>query len=234
MSRPDIWKDINGFNGKYQVSYCGEVRRVYPSGKIRLMTPYKKTGAKHQKILRNRLFVKLTDSNGKAKEVPVLKIMAEHFLPTPKPGQVPYHINGVVTDNWASNIGYISKKELGKKTGHLSKAQAVVRIDKTGELVDTYRSAREAAKYCFMSYQTIIDRCNGYYKKGGRKHEFKTVFAPDGFAYSWDEDKQINKTLIQIQEEMKNTKVIVCLDGYDMQEEIENHTVSEAEWHEIT
>lgn len=233
MNRPEIWKDVRGYDGKYQVSYCGEVRRVFPSGKTRLMTPYKKTGTKHQKILRDRLFVKLTDDSGKPKEVAMLKIVSEAFLPPPKPGEVPYHINGVVTDNWVSNIGYISRSELGKKTGHISKAQAVIRIDKSGELVDTYRSAREAAKHCFMSYQTIIDRCNGFYKKGGKKHGFKSIFAPDGFAYSWDEDKYINKTLIQIQEEMKNTEVIVCLDGYDTQQEIDKHTVSDAEWYEI-
>jgi len=128
---------------------------MLPSGATRMMTPYKKTGAKHQKILRDRLFVKLTDSSGKAKEVPLLKIVSEAFFPPPEPGQVPYHKNGVVTDNWVTNIGFIYRSELGKKTGHLSRAQAVVRIDRSGELVDTYRSAREAAKACFMSYQTI-------------------------------------------------------------------------------
>lgn len=231
MNKPDIWKNIKGYGGRYQVCFTGDIRRVYPSGKTRLMTPYKKTGAKHQKILRERLFVKLTDSNGKAKEVPVLKIMAEHFLPPPKPGQVPYHINGVVTDNWASNIGYISRSELGKKTGHISKAQAVVRIDRSGELVDSFRSAREAAKACFMSYQTIIDRCNGFYKKGGKKHRFRSIFAPDGFAYAWDEDRYINKTLLQIQEAMKNTAVIVSLDGYDVSEP-ELEAVG-ADWYQI-
>lgn len=164
MNKPDIWKNIKGYGGRYQVCFTGDIRRVYPSGKTRLMTPYKKTGAKHQKILRELLFVKLTDSNGKAKEVPVLKIMAEHFLPPPKPGQVPYHINGVVTDNWASNIGYISRSELGKKTGHISKAQAVVRIDRSGELVDSYRSAREAAKACFMSGESLLYELPNHYR----------------------------------------------------------------------
>lgn len=201
MNKPDVWKDIKGFGGKYQVSYCGEVRRVYPSGKTRLMSPYKKTSEKNKKILRNRLFVHLTDDTGKRREVPILKIVSEAFLPPPKPGQVPYHLNGIVTDNWASNIGYIGKKELGKKTGHISRAQAVVRIDKNGEMVDFYRSAREAAKHCFIAHQAIATRCNGFYIKGGKKHYYKSIFAPDGFAYSWDDEKNIDKTLKRIQEE---------------------------------
>lgn len=162
------------------------------------------------------MFVKLTDENGKAKEVPMLKIVSEAFLPVPEPGQVPYHINGVVTDNWASNIGFITRKKLGQKTGHISRAQAVVKIDRTGELVEFYRSAREAAKHCYMSYQTIIDRCNGFYSRGGMRHSFKSVFAPDGFAYAWDTEKDIQKTLLEIQEAMSNETVIVSLDGYDV------------------
>jgi len=178
------------------------------------------------------LFVKLTDENGKAKEVPMLKIVSEAFFPAPEPGQVPYHINGVVTDNWVTNIGFISRKDLGKKTGHISRAQAVVKIDKTGELVEFYRSAREAAKHCFMSYQTIIDRCNGSYSKGGKQHKFKSVFAPDGFAYAWDTEKDIDKVLLQIQNAMSREAVIVSLDGYDV---LSEEPGAEAEcWYQIT
>ena len=82
-----------------------------------------------------------------------------------------------------------------------------------------------------MSYQTIIDRCNGFYKKGGKKHRFRSIFAPDGFAYAWDEDRYINKTLLQIQEAMKNTAVIVSLDGYDVSEP-ELEAVG-ADWYQI-
>lgn len=225
--KPDIWKEIKGYNGKYQVSYCGEVRRVYPSGKTRLMTPYKRKQTK-----RECLFVKLTDDSGKAKAVPVLKIVSEAFLPPPKPGEIPYHLNGVCTDNWASNIEYIQRVELGKKTGHISMSRPVVRIDETGEIVDCYRSAREAAKHCFMSYQTIIDRCNGCYRKGKKKrHGFKSIFAPDGFVYSWDEERYINRALNQIQEEMKNASVIVSMEGYDISE-IELETTG-ANWHQV-
>ena len=57
-----------------------------------------------------------------------------------------------------------------------------MKIDGTGEIVEVYSSAREAAKQNFMSYQTVIDRCNG---------KCKSAFAPDGYAYAW-EDKEIS------------------------------------------
>ena len=42
-----------------------------------------------------------------------------------------------------------------------------------------------------MSYQTIIDRCNG---------KVKSAFAPDGFAYAWeDSEVSMRKTLRKIE-----------------------------------
>lgn len=143
---PNWWRDIPGYGGKYQVNRLGEIRRVFPSGSVRDMTPYKKSGAKHKKILRNRLFVKLTGENG-SKEVAVLKIVAGAWHgPTPS-GMVPYHKNGIVTDNRAENIGFIDKQTLGRNTGHMAeKRRTVFKINTSGEVVEIYRSAREAAK----------------------------------------------------------------------------------------
>lgn len=58
----ETWKDIPGYNGKYQADREGNVRRVYLSGKTRLMTPYRKKMSGSQ-----RLVVKLT-KDGKAKK----------------------------------------------------------------------------------------------------------------------------------------------------------------------
>lgn len=203
MRKPDIWKNIKGYNGKYQVSYAGEIRRVYPSGKTRLLTPHKHCNLRYS---RNTLFVKLTDHNGKGREIPVIRIVAQTFLPEPPPGYVAYHKNGVLADNWASNIGYISRHELGKKTGHISRSKAVVKIDQDGQFVAFYKSARDAAKENFMSRQTVTDRCNGYYRKKGVMHPMKSVFAPDGYAYSWDDDKSIQLTLDVMQGKAKYKK----------------------------
>lgn len=231
-SKPVIWKDIDGYGGKYQVSYAGDIRRVYRSGKTRLLTPFKRSeNSRSRKITRDRLYVHLTDDNGKSKQVPVLKIVSRTFLPPPKPGEVPYHKNGVVTDNWVSNIGFIDRQTLGYKTGYISKARAVIKIDRSGDFIEVYRSARGAAKHCFMSYQTIIDRCNGFYKKDGKKYGFKSVFAPDGFAYSWDEERYIRKTLLRIQEELSSQEIIVNIDGYDAEPEA-MIDIGNVEWQE--
>jgi len=172
----ESWKDIPSYSGKYQINKEGAIRRVYPSGKTRPMTPYHKKMSGSQ-----RLVVKLT-LDGKAKEEILMQMVAYTFLGKPPVGYVPYHKNGCQTENHLNNIAYISRKELGKLTGSSSNRQAVAKLDTKGEIVAFYSSARACAKENFMSYQTIIDRCNG---------KVKSAFAPDGFAYAW-EDSEIS------------------------------------------
>lgn len=172
----ETWTNIPGYSGKYQVDTEGNIRRVYKSGKTRLMTPYRKKMSGSQ-----RFVVKLT-RDGKPKEEILVQIMAKTFLWNPPPGCVPYHKNGCQSDNYIQNIAYISRKELGKLTGRNSRRQPVAKIDSSGQIIEVYSSARECARKNFMSYQTVIDRCNG---------KCKSAFAPDGYAYAW-EDKEVS------------------------------------------
>lgn len=167
----ESWKNIPGYSGKYQVDREGNIRRVFPSGHIRTMTPYHKKMSGSQ-----RLVIKLT-LNGKPKEEIVLQVVARTFLGPCPEGCVPYHRNGCQSDNYVNNIAYISRTELGRMTGARSRRKPVVKKDGSGEIIEAYSSAREAARKNYMSYQTIIDRCNG---------KCKSVFAPDGYAYAWD------------------------------------------------
>ena len=172
----ESWKDIPGYDGKYQADMEGNIRRIYQSGKTRLMTPYHKKMSGSQ-----RLVVKMTRDK-KAKEEILVQIMAKTFLGNPLPGHVPYHKNGCQEDNYIQNIAYISRRDLGNLTGGNAKRQPVAKIDASGEIVEVYSSARECARKNYMSYQTIIDRCNG---------KCKSAYAPDGYAYAWD-DKEVS------------------------------------------
>ena len=183
------WTNIPGYDGKYQVDREGRVRRVYKSGKTRLMTPYHKKMNGSQ-----RMVVKLTKES-KSKEEILMQIVAKTFLGEAPNGCVAYHKNGCQSDNYVNNIVYISRQELGKKTGANSRKQSVVKIDKSGQIVDVYKSARECGRQNFMSYQTIIDRCNG---------KCKSAFAPDGYAYAWeDSEVSMRRTLENIRRSCK-------------------------------
>lgn len=171
---PDGYRDIPGYGGKYRANTLGDVVRVYRSGRTRAMAPYHKKMRGSQ-----RLVVKFT-ADGRPKEEILLSLMARTFLGPCPPGCVPYHKNGDQLDNCLHNIGYISRAELGRRTGAMSRRQPVAKMDTAGETVEVYPSARAAARENHMSYQTVIDRCNG---------KCRGAFAPDGYAYAWDDSE---------------------------------------------
>lgn len=187
----ETWKDIPGYNGKYQCDREGNFRRVYKSGKTRPIRPYRKNGT------RNKMVIHLTDDNGKTSEKLAIGIVALTFLGPAPPGCVPYHKNLALTENHINNIAYISREEFGKMTGPTSRSKSVAKINGSGEIIEVYPSARAAARENYMSYQTIIDRCNG---------KVKCAFAPDGYAYAW-EDSEVSMRRALGKIELENTSM---------------------------
>jgi hypothetical protein len=152
------WRILSGFGNAYEINYTGQIRRA--GNKVHhIIKPLIKKGI---------AVVRLSSAPYKRKEYRVHRLVAMTFLPPSQKGQVLYHENGVRTDNYASNLRYIDATELGRKTG---------KISPDGETVACYSSARAAGRANYMSYQTIIDRCNG---------KCKSKLAPDGFRYEWD------------------------------------------------
>ncbi len=165
------WKPIAGTDGKYEVSYLGEVRRTYKNRPPRMMTAYEKghrTGSSY-------LVVKLT-TDGKSKETKVSKLVYEAYK-----GKIPkecsvVHNDGDHTNNELENLVILTRQELGRRTGYKSNNRQVLKLTENLRPVEKYRSAREAARNNGMSYQTVIDRCNG---------KVKSFLAPDGYVYRW-------------------------------------------------
>ena len=172
----NLWYDIPGYDGKYQASRLGEVRRVYASGKVKILSQYTK---RFGKTNRTRLYTKLTH-NRKSKDVSILSIMVKTFFGKIPQGKVAYHINLSTWDNRLDNIGFISQKELGKLTGiKADKNIRVVKLDNKGNIIEIYNSVREAGRKNNMSYQTVSDRCH---------NRVKNPFALDGYNYQFEED----------------------------------------------
>jgi hypothetical protein len=115
---------------------------------------------------------------GKSTEVKVSYAVAGAFLP-PKPSKnhVLVHRNGDIGDNCAHNLAWYTRSHIGKKTGAQAKRIPVVKLDQQWEIVEVYASARAAGKANFMSYQTVMDRCN---------HKVKNEFALNGHTFRWD------------------------------------------------
>jgi hypothetical protein len=160
---------IPGFSN-YEISKQGEIRRLWKNTKPTFMV---------QHIKRRQYNVRLRNDEGKRTTELTHKLMQRTYMRPPKPNEVVYHKNGNRLDNWINNLGYIDRKELGRITGGQSR-KAVIKIDpQTGSELEIYRSARAAAKVNYMSYQTVIDHCNGK----------RIKHAPDGYMYRWEDGK---------------------------------------------
>lgn len=177
--KADAWYDIPGYDGKYQINYFAQVRRTYKNGGFKILSNYIKSKRKIQVVKLN------------CKERTVLSLMKDTFIGKLPKGYVPYHKNGLLSDNVLSNIGITTKKELGKLTGTWNESEIqIVKINSAGEIVDFYKSAREAGRQNHMSYQTILDRVNG---------KVKSLYAPDGYVYCKDDDRCIGKAIRRIE-----------------------------------
>lgn len=171
----NLWFDIPGFDGKYQASRLGDIRRVYSDGRTKVLSQFTRHSGKWK--YRSRLWVNLS-YNGKKKRCTVLSLMVKTFFGDVPEGKVPYHKNLSTWDNRVDNIGFIDQRELGRLTGGKSnKCKPVIKYDRHGNAVDTYRSAREAARENNMSYQTVLDRCH---------NKVKNPYALDGFNYQFE------------------------------------------------
>lgn len=165
----ELWRTIDGYGGRYQVNPFGEIRRICRKKIVRLAA-YNKRGD---------WIVKLSFERN-AKEHLVAHLVAAAFLPRPSSKLVLWHKNGVLSDNFVGNLEWISRHELGRRTALLAdKRKCVAKVTPEGEAVAFYPSARAAARANHMSYQTVLDRCNGRVKK---------PFALDGHTYVFDEN----------------------------------------------
>lgn len=149
-------KWIPGYEDRYFATYDGHIFRVYRNGKTRELKGYKK---------RNLRCVKLADGHGHYDEKLFNRVIWETFMGPIPEGYIVARKTSVLTENGMANLRLRTKSQQGRKTGPTSRSKEVVLLDDEGEIIDSWSSARKAAKDLFCSYQTVMDVCNGKVKK---------------------------------------------------------------------
>src|SRR5699024_6100473 len=108
----EIWKDINGYEGIYQVSSLGRVRSLDRTllnknnieykvkGKIRKISC---TGKGYQKIQLSK--------EGNSKNFSIHRLVAQAFIPNPENLPIVNHIDGNKTNNHIGNLEWVSSNE---------------------------------------------------------------------------------------------------------------------------
>lgn len=150
----EIWTTVEGSGGIFLISNQGRFKRIYKQREPGFILPYIRKQNNH-------LYVKAI-FNGKYKECKVSHLVTHHFIGPNKNKLSVRHKNGIKIDCFAGNLEYMSKQRLGRLTGYSSKSKPVVQLDpETSMPIEEFRSAREAGRQMFMSYQTVLDNCNG-------------------------------------------------------------------------
>lgn len=165
----ELWRNIPGYDGRYQVSTEGNVRKVYADGHIRMIKP--RTFGKNPLI-----GVRLEDSNGKQRHLSLLRLVVETFV-GPLGDNVAVHKNGLHSDCSLRNATVMTKNEFAVYRNKRTLRRPVAKIDRDGNVVDAFPSASDAARNDFVNIHAVTDRCNGLLQ-----NEFKFT----GYSYRWE------------------------------------------------
>ena len=97
VSNNEIWKDIKGFENKYQVSNLGRVRSLY-FNRIKI-----------RKLILNKngyYYISLSDRSNNifCKTIKIHRLVAETFLPNPNKLKVVNHIDENKANNVITNL----------------------------------------------------------------------------------------------------------------------------------
>lgn len=158
----EIWKDIEGYEGLYQVSNIGNVRSLnyHRTGKKQVLKPFFQR--------KGYLLIDLL-KNGKRQTVTVHKLVAETFIPNDDPEHKTQvnHINEDKTDNRVCNLEWCDGNyncNYGNRNKRLSESlsRAVKQLSLDGTLVIIWPSVMEAQRNGFLG-SSISRCCNGKY-----------------------------------------------------------------------
>ena len=177
----EIWKDVKGYEGLYQVSSWGNVKSLERIDNNN--HPIKEKIIKFYKTIGGYIQVCLW-KNGKVKHFQIHRLVAQAFIPNPYNLPEVNHkdenpLNNCVENlEWCDhnyNINYGTRTEKASET----KFKPVLQIDKnTNEVVAEFHSLQEVYRQLGYSMGNISQCCNGkpkYKSAYGYKWEYKKV-----------------------------------------------------------
>jgi len=108
----EIWKNVKGYEGIYQVSNTGKVKALERKQFNNLTKTFSVYNEKimAQSIIRRYLCVSLT-KDGKLKTFKVHRLVAETFISNPENKPCIDHINTINTDNHIENLRWCTIRE---------------------------------------------------------------------------------------------------------------------------
>ena len=159
----EVWKDILGYEGLYQVSNLGRVKSI-GYGKERILKP----GS-----CRGYLFVSLC-KNHKIKYCRIHRLVAQSFIPNPKNLPMVNHKDENPSNNSVENLEWCDAKynnnygtriqRVNEKNTNGKRSKPVIQYTKTGEFIKEWKSTKDVERNLRYGHSQISACCLGKYK----------------------------------------------------------------------
>lgn len=173
----EVWADIKGYEGLYQVSNLGRVKTL-----DRIVKFKSRWGTIHDRFLKERMCNPCHDSdgyivttlskNGTQKVHKVHRLVAEAFIPNPDNKPCIDHINTIRDDNRICNLRWVTYQENSDnplssvKLINKQNSKQVYQYTMDGQLVRIWPSTMECGRNGFKQ-QNVSACCNNKHNKIG-------------------------------------------------------------------
>ena len=170
----EIWKDIKGFEGKYQISNIGRIKRLSnfivrnngrkQSWKEKILNPTKDSSGYYT----IRSCKKNNIKEGKSITLRIHRLVAEAFIPNPNNYNYINHIDCNKENNVWTNLEWCTNEYNVKQawaTGLCdNQKKKINQYDLQGNFIRSYESAREAERLGGFRNQNIAHCCKNKQK----------------------------------------------------------------------
>ena len=156
----EVWKDIAGYEGYYQVSNLGKVRNIKFNRELKAC--FDSYGY---------LLVVLSKC-GKHRTRTVHRLVAETFIPNEDNLPTVNHKDEDKTNNFVKNLEWCDNKyncNYGTRNKKISKrvSKCVIQLSSLGKKIKQWNSITEASKHTGCNISSISNCCKGKQKTSG-------------------------------------------------------------------
>ena len=158
----EIWHDIEGYEGLYQISNKGRVKSL-KCGKERIRTP----------VISNSGYLNIIlYKNTEAQHRLVHRLVAEAFIPNLENKPQINHKDENKLNNCVDNLEWVTAKEninhgtRNERAGY-SRSKPILQYSKSGDFIREWQGAHEVERVLGIDNSHIIDCCRGKYKSSG-------------------------------------------------------------------